>query len=446
MSDDRTSNKGDEAPATKGRRFLKLAGMTAQVAGNFAKSRISSMFQSKEDAEEARQKLNEQTGQVIAQTLGQLKGAVMKVGQMASMASELFPTEVTEALKSLQKEAPPVSFDVIAAQIESELGAHPSQLFSSFDEAPFASASIGQVHRAVTDDGREVVVKVQYPGVDSSVDSDLAQLKLALRASGILKVKRKALDAVFGELRDRLHEELDYCNEADNVRLFREFHAKHAFVAVPDVVGERSAKRVLTLTYEPGDTLYETARYPQEVRNQIGANLYKVSISQICELQALQSDPNPANFAFREDGTIVLYDFGCVKKLDPAIVSAYARTILAAMEDDFVAVDKGLIDIGVRILDGPVIEPSYYKEWKELLFEPFVATEPYNYGEAKVHEEVVKRIPGILRRLDSFQPNVHGLFIDRVARGHYENLRELHATGTFYDILEPYLKAAVAAA
>lgn len=449
MSEEESKNNHDEKPATRGKRFLKLAGMTAYVAGNMAKSKIRSVFRSEEELEADRQERNRQNGQRIAETLGQLKGAVMKVGQMASMASDLFPKEVIDAMKSLQNEAPPVSFDVIVQQIESELGAHPSQLFASFDEEPFASASIGQVHRAVTDDGREVVVKVQYPGVDESCDSDLAHLKLALRASGLLKVDRKALDALFQELKTRLHEELDYCNEADNVRLFRDFHAKHPFVVVPDVVGERSSQRVLTLTYEPGDSIHQLDEkaYPQEVRNQLGAHLYEMTIRQICELQSIHGDPNPANLAFREDGSIVLYDFGCVKKLKLPILEAYCQTILAAMDENYDAVEEGLLAIGVRNPKGAPVEADYYRGWREIILRPFTQKDtPFDYGTATLHHEVVKRIPTIVKRMDSFQPAVETLFIDRVAAGHYENLRKIKARGHFYSIIEPYIRALLAEA
>ena len=169
----------------------------------------------------------------------------MKVGQMASITKDVLPKEIGDALSALQKEAPPMSFDIIAQQIESELGAHPFHLFSRFEEKPFASASIGQVHRATTDDGREVVVKIQYPGVDGAVDSDLRHLKYTILASGLIKVSKKDFDAVITEVKARLHEELDYTNEAENVRYFRKLYGNDPNVVLPDVVGERSSQRVL---------------------------------------------------------------------------------------------------------------------------------------------------------------------------------------------------------
>jgi predicted unusual protein kinase regulating ubiquinone biosynthesis (AarF/ABC1/UbiB family) len=440
MSDNEKKDSDNHKPATKGRRFFKLAGMTAYVMGNYAKTRVGSWFRSEEEDEIARHESNRLSGERIAQTLGQLKGAVMKVGQMASMIGDLLPQEFTSKLLSLQKDAPSVSYDIIAEQIKRELGSAPESLFDEFDEEPFASASIGQVHRAVTDDGREVIVKVQYPGVDEACDSDLTHFKLALKASGLLKLKRKAIDELFAEVRERLHEELDYCNEADNVRLFRDFHRKHPFVIIPDVVGERSSQRVLTLTYEGGDPInrLDDDDYTQEIRNLLGRNLMHFVLSQIFELQAIHADPNHANFAFRPDGSIVVYDFGCVKKMTPQLIQDYRNTLIAALEEDYVTLDNGMIALGARIPEGPVIEPEYYKWWRDILLEPFIHPH-FDYSTATTHEQAIQGVPGVLKRLDSLQMPAQLFFVDRMIVGHYESLRLLRSHGDFRSILHQYL-------
>jgi predicted unusual protein kinase regulating ubiquinone biosynthesis (AarF/ABC1/UbiB family) len=421
-------------PATRGRRFLKLAGMTASVATSFAKSRVQEMFQGPENRESRRAETHERMGERIAKTLGELKGAAMKMGQMASIAGDILPREVAQALQVLQKDSPPMPYSVVSSVVERELGSPPELVYRRFDPTPFASASIGQVHRAQLDDGREVVVKVQYPGVDDAVDSDLTHLKVALRASGLLRIDKQVLGRLFEEARARLHEELDYCNEADNVRLFREHHRRHPFVVVPEVVGERSAKRILTLTYEPGHTLQEldALGVAQEVRNQLGLNLFGLSLSQIFELGAIQSDPNPANFAFREDGRVVLYDFGCVKRIQPAIAEAYGRTLRCGIIEDYAGVEQGMLDLGARNPLGPPMSAAFYKDWRDVFFGPFLAGE-FDYGRAAIHEEVKRRIPGFLKHLPSFQPPVEVVFIDRLMAGHYWNLKALRAQGRFLD-------------
>ncbi len=431
----------DDKPVTKGRRFLRLAGMTASVAGRYAGSRLKSMFQSPEQAARDRAAVNEQNGTRIAETLGELKGAVMKVGQMASIATDVLPRELAEPLKALQKQAPPMAYEVIAEQIVSELGSPPEMLFSRFERKPFASASIGQVHRARTDDGREVVVKVQYPGVDEAVDSDLAHLKLVLRASGLIKVPKQALDSMFAEIRARLHEELDYCNEADNVRAFRAQHAGDPTVVIPEVVGERSAQRVLTLTYEPGDGIddLDVAGYPQDIRDRIGINLFQLFAAQLFDHHNLHADPNPGNIAFRPDGTIILYDYGCVKKVKPEIATAYLQTIEAGLREDYDRVERGLLALGVRNPDGPAVEHAFYKDWRDAFALPFLRSPVFEYAKSTMHEEVVKLVPGALKRMDSFQPPPELVFIDRAVAGHYGNLRKIRARSPVLRLIEPYL-------
>ncbi len=424
MSDDeRTST-----PVGRGKRFMKLAGMTASVAGSFASTRLRSAFQNQEDAEVTRRSLHQLNGERIAKTLGELKGAAMKIGQMASIGSDVLPKELSDALTTLQKEAPPMAFSVIAEQIEREFGAPPETLFDEFDTKPFAAASIGQVHRARTDDGREVIVKVQYPGVDTSVDSDLSHLKLAIRASGMLnKGHRAALNDVFTEVRARLHEELDYCNEADNVRLFHQFHAEHEGIVVPDVVGERSSKRVLTLTFEPSDAITDMDRlgYSAEVRDTIGYNLFHAMATQIFELGAIQADPNPANYGFRPDGTVVLYDFGCVKRIEPAILDAWKRCIVAGLDEDYDQVDSCLFELGARAPDSEPVPHSLYKGWRDLLGEPILAVQPYDYGASRLHERAVGLVKQSLKHLNSFRPPTELVFLDRTVGGNFGNLRTI---------------------
>jgi len=431
-----------ERPASKGRRFFRLAGMTASVASSYAATRLKSVFQSAEDAAASKLESYERSGELIAKTLGELKGAVMKVGQMASIASDILPREIAEPLRALQREAPPMDYEVIAEQIERELGSPPELLFREFSREPFAAASIGQVHRATTDDGRDVVVKVQYPGVDEAVDSDLAHLKLVLRASGLVRINKRALDALFSEVRTRLHEELDYCNEADNVRLFREYHReRHPFLVIPEVVGERSAARVLTLTYEPGDHIDGLDdRYDQATRDTLGDNLFTMMAAQLFDLQAIHADPNPGNFAFRPDGSVVLYDYGCVKHVDDGTLRSYRAAIRAGITEDYTALEHSLVELGVRNPDGPPVELAYYKPWRDLFVQPFVHDELFDYAAATIHDDVLKLVPGALKRMASFQPPVELVFIDRMIGGHYGNLRKLGARGRHWQLVEPYVR------
>lgn len=432
-----------QRPVTKGRRFMKLAGMSASVAGRFAGNKVKQAFQTAEKRAESASQMYGNIGNEITETLGELKGAVMKVGQIASQAKDLFPAEVSEALAKLQKEAPPMPYDVIEAQIVKNLDKKPEELFASFERKPYAAASIGQVHRATTRDGREVVVKIQYPGVKESVDSDMAHLKFALRASRLLKVKKDVADAYFAEIRERIMEELDYVNEAANLNLFREFHSGHdPKLIIPAVIDEFSTHEILTLSFEDGDHIQDVLDkgYPQEVINEIGHRIFQVMGREIFELKAVHGDPHPGNFAFRPDGSVVMYDFGCIKRLDPHIVKHYRDIVEAGLSGDYDQLDRALMAIGGRVAEGPQVEDEYYEMWREIFLRPFLSNDAYDFSASTMHEDVVKNIPSAMKRMDSFQPVVETAFIDRAVGGHYNTMRELGVKAAFADQLYELLE------
>jgi predicted unusual protein kinase regulating ubiquinone biosynthesis (AarF/ABC1/UbiB family) len=420
----------DSKPPAGGSRFFKLAGMTAAVAGGYAKDRVKRIFQSEERAAEDQQLSMERIGARLAGTLGELKGAAMKMGQMASLAADLLPKEIGDALVSLQKDAPPVDFAVIEAVIQAEFDQPVERLFEDFSPVPFASASIGQVHRA-TVDGQDVIVKVQYPGVDKAVDSDMRHLKLALLASGLLRVDKKALDASFNEISERMHEELDYCNESDNVRAFRAYHQpRHPFVVIPAVIGHRSSKRVLTLSYEAGDNMREldALGYSAEQRDLCGKNLWAALESQVFDFGTIHADPNPANFAFRRDGSVVMYDFGCVKKLAPGVTAGYERLIVEGLRENYGEVEAALRTLGIRKTGGPDVSPEFYKVWRDWLALPILAQNPFDFGSARFEQEVMSKLaPIVLKNMGSFQPSKELVFFNRTLVGHYATLRKLRA-------------------
>lgn len=410
---------------------MKLAGMTASIAGSYAKTRVRSMISGEDETRDS--EAWKETGLRIAETLGELKGAVMKVGQVASQARDLFPPEIADALATLQNEAPPMPFEVISQQIEDEFGTSPDRLFKHFEPEPFASASIGQVHRAQTDDGREVVVKVQYPGVDASCDSDLAHLKLALRAAGIFKNHKRSLNDLFEEMRTRLHEELDYTNEAENVRLFQSLHKDDEGIVIPGVVGERSSKRVLTMTYEPGDHIdkLDHSVYSQETRNLIGQRIFEAFARQIFVYRAVHGDPHPGNFAYRPDGTVVMYDFGAIKKLEPWVIEADRSIIRAGIRREWDALDDAMMSLGARTPDTPPLGRAFYEPWRDLFAQPFGKEQPYHFGEATIHRKAAKLARTALKHLNSLQVPTEAVFVDRAIAGHYYTMVKLRVVQDF---------------
>lgn len=434
-------NKNDKrfSATTPGKRFMKLAGMSASIAGNFARNRIKGALGtlSEEERLAEREQLFAQVGEQIANTLGEMKGAVMKVGQIASQFKDIFPKEIADALAKLQKESPPMPFGVIERQIREQLGQDPAEIFAWIDHKPFAAASIGQVHRARTHAGDEVVVKVQYPGVDECVESDLKHLRFALKMAGVLKVDKAMLDAVFDEIRRSLVDELDYVKEAENVREFAAFHANDPKVVVPRVFDDYTRTRVLTLAYEPGDDIRDVKapRYSQDAINELGHRLVDTIGAQIYGLNAVHCDPHPGNFAFRPDGTLVIYDYGCVKKIKPEIVAALRRSTRAAIAQDYDALEDALISLGVRNTEHLARMPAdFYAPWVTIVHQAFSET-PFDFGKATLHEDVMRLARRSLKYWEAFRPSPDTMLVDRAIGGHYWTLKQLGVNTAFRDAL-----------
>lgn len=419
-------------------RLLRLTGMTTSIATRVASQRVKRLFQTQDAAARSQQELIDQIGQEIAVTLGEMKGAVMKVGQIASQMKDILPPKLAEALEVLQKSSAPMPFSVIRRQIRQQLGDEPTQLFAHIDETPFAAASIGQVHRALTHDGRAVVVKVQYPAVRESIDSDMRHLRRILKLGGLLKVNANVLDELFHEIREQLLEELDYCQEAQHLREFREFHADQPWIIIPEVIDALSSDKVLTLSEESGDdldTVTASSAYDQSLRNLLGMRLFDAIGAQIFSLHAVHCDPHPGNFAFRPDGSLIIYDFGAIKRIPLDDLHSIKRLLEASITEDYAAIDAELLVLDARKPDGPTVAADFYAGWVKLLMPPFGNT-PFDFGKSTLHLDLLEKTRNTpWSYLQSFQPSPRTLLLNRVLGGHYWTLRKLGINMAFRDNL-----------
>lgn len=423
-----------KSTSTPGRRFMKLASMTASIATKTVSNSIRNFNADEEQKNEARSKLFQDIGVQIADTLGEMKGAVMKVGQIASQYKDIFPPEVARAIAKLQRQAPAMPFIEIKQQVERELGKPIDQAFLYFDEQPFAAASIGQVHKATLKNGTEVVVKVQYPGVDEACESDLKQVRLALRLMGVLKVDKKLQDRLFKEIQDSLHEELNYEIEAQNLQVFRTFHqALDSKIIIPKVFTEYSSRRILTLSLEKGESIETASTWDLDIRNEIGRRLILALGQQIFFLKRFHCDPHPGNFAFHEDGSVIIYDFGGVKTLSNEIITHFKALVRAARKQDIASIEEHLTALDALAEKGEFPE-ELYQAWLEVLLRPL--TTHYDFAENSAHHDGIKLVKKSLKYWDVFKPSPDTLMVNRTISGQYWNLIQLKVHDNLNDLFE----------
>ncbi|PJX23568.1 ABC transporter [Psychrobacter sp. L7] len=429
---------------TSGKRFMKLAGMTASIAGKAAKNSFKHLSSDEEKRLQARSELMQDVGIQIAETLGEMKGAVMKVGQIASQYKDVFPPEVATALEKLQKDAPPMPYTQIRAQIERELKAPVAELFSEFEETPFAAASIGQVHKATLKSGQRVVVKVQYPNVDENCDSDLKQVRMALKIAGVLNMSKQLQEQLFHEIRQSLHDELDYIKEAHNLRVFGAFHAEDTGIIIPKVISSHSTKRILTLTEEMGETLSVAATWDNDIKQKIAKRLFHFTAGQLFELYRMHCDPHPGNFAFREDGSVIAYDFGGIRSYSDSEVQLFKRFAQHAIKGDVTALEQDLIALDIRRDDDKHIPGEFYAKWLSIGLKP-LSISPYHegafdFGNSQVHHEVITQMRTSLKYFGQFQPSAMTMMLDRTVSGQYWNLVNLGVIIDLSPLVDDYIK------
>ena len=297
-----------------------MAGLGVNVAGSYLGYFVQRAFLGEEARRSKLRSTNQRAAKRMRGELEALRGPAMKLGQTLSLQGGVLPEELLLELSKLQMEAPGMHPSLMRAQFRSSMGRDPEDVFRSFAAEPFAAASLGQVHRAVTRRGDQVAVKIQYPGIRDAIAHDFAWFRAVSRpvqATG--HVPKESID----ELEQQITAETDYVREADNLAFFAEKLAPLGFVSVPRVYREYSTDQVLTMEFAKGEHLDSLlrARPSQRVRDLIGAHLLELFYYQVLQVEALHADPNAGNYLFKPDGTIALVDFGCVKYLSPEFVT-----------------------------------------------------------------------------------------------------------------------------
>jgi predicted unusual protein kinase regulating ubiquinone biosynthesis (AarF/ABC1/UbiB family) len=390
-------------------------------------------------AGERRQQLREdlalQTAEDVVATLGAMKGVMMKIGQMASYVDDGLSPAVRHTLARLQDSVPPMSPELAAAVVEEELGVPPERAFARWDPRPIAAASIGQVHRAVTLDGRAVAVKVQYPGIAETIAADLRNVALLRRMLRIAAPAQDA-DALLSEVRDRILEEVDYRREAASQRLLAAYYDGHPTIGVPGIITELSTRRIVVSELSGGARFAELATWPQHERDLAAETIYRFVFRSLYQVRAFNGDPHPGNYLFQRGGRVTFLDFGLVRHVSPAELQPLmqmARTI--CVEHNPEAFRRSLEDAGFLRSGAPISTQAIVEHlavFYDTLREPGPLTITREYASSVVRRFFDVRSPvaayiSVPRRY---------VILQRINLGLFAVLGELSATADWRAISE----------
>ena len=383
-----TDDKPDRHRAVPSGRLARLAGF-GRLAGGVAGSVIGEGARRVAAGERPRLDellLTPGNAARLADRLSHLRGAAMKLGQMISMdAGDMLPPELADILATLRDRAnfmPPRQLDRVLAE---EWGKDWRKQFRRFEPRPVAAASIGQVHRALTRDGRELAIKVQYPGVAQSIDSDVDNVATLLRVSGLLP-KELDIAPLLEAAKEQLHEEADYRREGEQMRLYAaRLHDEAGFV-VPTLDEELTRDRVLAMSFEQGLPIERLVEEPQDLRDTVFERCVRLVARELFEFGVMQTDPNFANFLYRrgEDGApgqVVLLDFGATRAVAPDIAAAYRRLLEAGLDADAERIKAEAIAAG--FMSPAVVErhPGRVDRMIDIIVDEMSADAPFDFGD-----------------------------------------------------------------
>ena len=412
--------------------------MGVRVGTTYASTAARKTFADAERRDELDREREFKTASQVADELGQMKGALMKLGQMASYLDDGLPEPLRLALSQLQSDAPPMSIELTHRTIEEELGASIGELFVEFDDQPIAAASIGQVHRALVDhDGREmaVAVKVQYPGVAEAIATDLKNADLL---GALLRQGFGALDPteMVDEIKIRLADEVDYELEARNQQRFADYYRGHPFIRIPEVVPELSTPRILTTELATGHRWSEMMARGQAERDRVGEIIFRFVFRSLYRFGAFNGDPHPGNYLFHDDGTVTFLDFGLVKHFTEAELTMFGSMVKAAAVDHDAAEFRRIVERAGMLLPDAPVDTAEVGEYFSLFYDTVrhdrEMTWTREYANAIVRHTFDRTSP-----ISQYATVPRAfVFIQRINLGLYALLGELGARGNYRRVAE----------
>jgi aarF domain-containing kinase len=421
-------------------RALSMASMGAGIAGSYVGYLLQRAFLGDANSKIKLKSTHIRAARRVAEEMQALRGPAMKLGQMLSLQTGVLPDEILAELATLQMEAPGMHPSLVRVQVKASLGREPEEIFKHFTPEPFAAASLGQVHHAVTRAGQRVAVKIQYPGIRRAIKNDFNLFRTVSKpaqASG--HIPKSAID----EMEEQIISETDYLREADNIEFLADRLAPLSFVKVPRVFREYSSDRVLTMSLMTGRHLEDflSQRPSQKIRNELGAHLFELFHFQMLKVEALHADPHWGNYLFNDEAGISLVDFGCVKYFSPES-AAYLRSMCLypgatdsadfhrLLESYYKRIDKKLLPGARRALIR--FADNFYRK----VYPPKPEEHFFDFGDAAFLRDFLQESTNLLRTKGML---TEFIFMGRAEMGLYQTLHRLKARVPTSRIVRNYL-------
>ncbi|RLB45111.1 MAG: hypothetical protein DRJ42_30655 [Deltaproteobacteria bacterium] len=431
------------------RRTFETAKLGSSVGSSYLRGRIADAFRTEESTSTSRAERDTQrhleNAKRALQTMTEVRGPLMKIGQLLTMQTNLVPRAWADELGSLLEDAPPLRYEAIREVIEEDLGGPVEELFGSFDTDAVAAASLGQVYRARLPDGTDVAVKVQYPGASAAVDGDMRNIELAATMakgllSDLLGQKRLDVSPMTDELAEQLRQETDYCREAYNAKLLGALFEDDPFVVVPRVHDSHSSLRVITYDWMEGDDIGTALESESlEIRERTVRQLVHAFWRQMFGAGVLHADPHPGNYRVLPDGRLGLLDYGCVKVFSDDFLRGFGDMVLAQLDGDDQRLKAAMLDLG--LLEDPDDEAGLddVRRIANYCSAGLTGGGEFDFAHYRYEEEGRALVLHFLSRRTPPPSQGDFLFLTRVVLGYYEYFSRARACMDFSALVRPYL-------
>ena len=420
MTDKKDKDNGRAVPSRRSSRLFGLGGMAAGIAGNAALNGAKQLASGKRP-KASDLFLTPSNAMKLTRQLSNMRGAAMKLGQMISMDSgDFLPKELADILARLRDSAHHMPAAQLNRVLKTEWGQDWLKQFEHFQTRPIAAASIGQVHRAILPSGEDLAIKVQYPGVRESIDSDVKNVASLLKISGLLPATMD-VKPIIEEGRLQLHQEADYHREAAYLSRFSDLLSGDARFQVPQVYEAFSTDKILAMSYIESRPIEAMVDAPQETRNEIVENLMSLTLSELFAFKVMQTDPNFANYKYNmETGQIVLLDFGAAREIDAQLSEAYRNLIRTTLSQDGDAIFQCVVDMGFIPQNLPNEYARIIRDMIVKAVAPLGRDEPFDFAENGLAKELSEQGLDLATKKELWHvPPPESVFIQRKLGGIY---------------------------